>query len=226
MPMTDMTPAENASNLQDDAIAVIRMRNDFYRDNYRRVIGALLLTILVIILLSGTFAYVIMNPPAPQYIAINADGRIILLKPLSEPNMSPSALLQWANSAAIAAYTYSYVNYRNELQTAAEFFTTDGWLQFMTALKSSGNLDAVIQEKLIVSAVATQAPVILQEGLLDGLYTWKIQFGMLITYQSASKVAQQQVMVTMVVQRVSPLSSARGIGIAQFIVSNASGSPV
>ncbi|MFU8797665.1 MAG: type IVB secretion system apparatus protein IcmL/DotI [Gammaproteobacteria bacterium] len=201
-----------------DAVTLVRMRNDFYRDNYRRVIGALLLAVLVIFGLGATFAYVIMNPPAPRYIAVNAEGRIIPLKPLSEPNMSPSALLQWANTAAIAAYTYSYVNYRSELQTASEFFTPDGWQSFLDALKSSGNLNAVIQEKLIVSAVATEAPFILQEGLLNGVYSWKIQFGMLISYQSASKVAQQQVTVTMLIQRVSPLSSARGIGIAQFLV--------
>jgi intracellular multiplication protein IcmL len=210
----------------EDAIAAVRLRNDFYRDNYRRVIGALLLAVLVIFVLTSTFAYVIMNPPAPRYIAINPDGRIIPLKPLDEPNMSSSALLQWANSAAIAAYTYSFVNYRGELQAASEFFTPDGWQQFLAALKSSGNLDALTQEKLIVSAVATQAPVILQEGKLNGVYSWKIQFGMLITYQSASKVAQQNVVVTMLIQRVSPLASPRGIGIAQFIVGNASGQAI
>jgi len=46
--MTDMTPAENTDNLQDDAIAIVRMRNDFYRDNYRRVVGALLMMVAII----------------------------------------------------------------------------------------------------------------------------------------------------------------------------------
>lgn len=217
--MTD-TPDNN------DVLTMVQTRNDFYRDNYRRVIGALVLAVLVIVGLAATFAYVIMNPPPPRYIAVNPDGRVIPLKPLAEPNMTSSALLQWANTAAIAAYTYSFVNYRGELQAASEFFTPDGWQGFLDALKTTGNLDAVIQEKLIVSAVATQAPIILQEGVLSGVYSWKIQFAMLVTYQSASRVAQQPVVVTMLIQRVSPLSSARGIGIAQFVVSSGSGSPI
>ena len=44
-----------------------------------------------------------------------------------KPNQSDSAALQWANQAAIASFTYNFVNYRDELQVLSGFFTADGW---------------------------------------------------------------------------------------------------
>lgn len=205
--------------MADDAVQLVRLRNDFYRDNYRKVVGVLLFAILIIFMLSGALIYVVTHPPAPTYFATDAQGKIIKLKALDEPNLSTAALLQWSNLAAVAAFTYNFVNYRQELQAASEFFTPSGWEAFIQALNESNNLKAVIAKKLVVSAVATGAPVVLQEGVLDGRYAWRVQMPLLVTYQSASQVTQQNVVVTMLITRVSTLNSARGIGIAQFVVS-------
>ncbi len=216
----------------EDALVTVGLRNDFYRDNYRKIVWLLILAFMIIAVLSVGLYYVVTNPPKPQYFATTIDGRVTPLVPLNQPNLSTSALLQWSNTAAIAAYTYNFVNYRQALQEASEYFTPDGWAAFMDALKNSNNLDAVIAKKLIVSAVATGAPVILAQGLMEGRYSWKIQMPMLITYQSASEYSQQSVVVTLLIVRIPTLTSARGIGIAQFVVgsggsgtSAASGAP-
>lgn len=203
--------------MADDAIEVVKLRNNFYRDSYKRVITALLLSVILIGVLASSLAYVVTHPPAPQYFATTINGRITPLIPLDQPNMPPSTLLQWANSAAIASYTYNFVNYRQELQAASEFFTPEGWQQFISALKASNNLNSVIDKKLVVSAVATGAPIVLDQGVIDGVYTWRVQMPMLVTYQSASQVARQKLTVTMVIQRISTLNSARGIGISSFV---------
>lgn len=205
--------------MADDAVEIVSLRNDFYRDNYRKVVLGLLLCIVINIGLTGALSYIVTHPPAPQYFATSTDGRIVPLVPLDQPNLSAAALLQWANTAAVAVYNYNFINYRQALQDASDYFTPDGWREFLNALKSSNNLDAVIAKKLIVSAVATGAPVILEQGPLMDRYAWKVQMPMLVTYQSASQFSQQSVVVTMLITRISTLSSARGIGIAQFIVS-------
>ncbi|CAM4428391.1 MAG: hypothetical protein LEGION0398_MBIBDBAK_00471 [Legionellaceae bacterium] len=219
----EQTTLKESKDSKYDALKLIHLRQDFYYDSSKKLIMILLSSFFIIIVLIAAFVYQIMNPPAPKYFAVNSDGRLIKLPPLNEPNMEHFALLQWGNTAAIAAYTYSFVNYRQELQAASSYFTPNGWQNFVTALQDSGNLQAVIAKKLIVSAVAKGAPVILQEGLLNGRYTWRVQMPMLITYQSASQKSEQDVIVTMLITRVSPLNSARGIGIAQFIVASAGG---
>lgn len=209
--------------MAEDALTVVALRNQFYKDSQRRVILALLIAILVNFVLGAMLVYIITHPPAPKYFATSINGRITPLFPLSEPNQSDSAVLQWANQAAIAAFTYNFVNYRDELQASSGFFTAEGWDQFLNALQQSNNLDAVKAKKLIVSAVATRAPIILQKGVLNGSYSWRVQMPILVTYQSASEFTQQNNVVTMLITRVSTLNSPRGIGISQFVVGPASG---
>jgi intracellular multiplication protein IcmL len=209
--------------MSEDALSSITLRNDFYRDGQRKIILIVLISLLANFVLGTTLIYIITHPPEPRYFATSINGRITPLFPLSEPNQSDSAVLQWANQAAIASFTYNFVNYRSELQASSGFFTSNGWDQFLSALKQSNNLDAVKFKKLIVSAVATRAPVILQKGLLNGRYSWRIQMPVLVTYQSASEFTQQNNVVTMLITRVSTLNSPRGIGISQFVVGPASG---
>src|SRR3990167_5327439 len=209
--------------MSEDALTNVAMRNSFYRDGQRKMMIILLISMLGNFILSAIVAYIITHPPAPKYFATSINGRITPIMALSMPNQSDAAILQWSNQAAIAAFSYNFVNYRTELVAASGFFTADGWDQFITALSSSNNLDAVKAKKLVVSAVATSAPVILQKGLLNGKYSWRIQMPLLVTYQSASEFSQQHLNVTMLVTRVDTLNSPRGIGIAQFISAPASG---
>ncbi|MDR3441618.1 MAG: type IVB secretion system apparatus protein IcmL/DotI [Legionella sp.] len=209
--------------MAEDALTVVTLRNKFYKDSQRKVMLALLVALLVNLVLASMLVYILTHPPAPKYFATSINGRITPLFPLNEPNQSDSAVLQWANQAAIASFTYNFVNYRDELQASSGFFTADGWDQFLNALQQSNNLDAVKAKKLIVSAVATRAPIILQKGVLNGSYSWRVQMPILVTYQSASEFTQQNNVVTMLITRVSTLNSPRGIGISQFVVGPASG---
>ena len=209
--------------MAEDALTAVALRNNFYRDGQRKMILVLLVSMAANFVLAFMLVYIIMHPPAPKYFATSINGRITPLFPLDEPNQSDSAVLQWANQAAIAAFTYNFVNYRTELQASSGFFTSDGWDQFLSALQQSNNLDAVKAKKLIVSAVATRAPIILQKGLLNGNYAWRVQMPILVTYQSASEFSQQNNVVTMLITRVSTLNSPRGIGISQFVVGPANG---
>jgi len=204
--------------MAEDALTTVTLRNTFYRDGQRKMMLMLLVSLIANGLMTFLLVYVMTHPPEPKYFATSIDGRITPLFALNEPNQSDSAVLQWANQAAVAAFTYNFVNYRTELQASSGFFTSEGWTQFLTALEESNNLDAVRVKKLIVSAVATSAPIILQKGVLNGRYSWRVQMPMLVTYQSASEFSQQRNVVTILISRISTLNSPRGIGISQFVV--------
>lgn len=137
--------------------------------------------------------------------------------PLNQPNMNSVALLVWANEAAVSTYSYNFVTYRKSLQDASDYFTQKGWKAFMNALKESRILDNVISKKLVVSAVATGAPIILTQGIIRKKYTWKVQIPMLVTYQSATQLKKQSLVVTMLISRTQKNIGNRSIGIYQFI---------
>lgn len=203
--MTEASPLE-----------LVMLRNNFYRDNYRKVVAILLIMVTINAALIGVVFYQIYSVPPTQYFATTSDGRIIKLNPLSDPVVTSSALLQWATQAAVAAYSYNFVDYRDQFQAASEYFTPQGWKNFADALEGSRNLDTVLSKKLVVSAVATGAPVIVEQGLINNRYSWKVQMPILVTYQSSSSNYQQPLVITMLITRVPELDVPKGIAIAQF----------
>jgi intracellular multiplication protein IcmL len=206
----------------DKAVELSYLRNNFYRDNYRKVLVALLVMVIANVILALAAVHVIKNPPMPKYFATSNDGRITLLHPLSAPVLSVNSITEWATRAATASYTFDFVNYRKSLQEASQYFTGTGWRSFERALVSSNNLKLVLSKKLVTTAVAQGAPVILKRGVLNGAYSWQVQLPMLVTYQSASMNVKQPLLVTMLIRRVDVGNNPAGIAISQYIASAAS----
>lgn len=202
-----------------DALEVIRLRTNFYRDSYRRILIALLLMILINLIMGGMLFYILTHRPEPRYFATTSDGKVIPLYPLSAPVVSTTELLRWATEAAASANTYNFVNYRKELQEASHYFTPAGWKEYQTELKASRNLETVLAKKLTVNAVPTGAPIILDQGVVAGKYKWKVQLPILVTYESSTTKISQPLLVTMLVTRVSTLETPQGIAIDAFYMS-------
>jgi intracellular multiplication protein IcmL len=201
----------------DDAVELIRLRNNFYRDNYRRLVATLMVLLMIVAILVGAVFYQIVNRPEPKYFATTVDGRIMPLFPLSDAMLSPGELLQWAHRASVAAYTYNFVNYRDAMQQLQNQFTADGWRFYEDALRTARTLEMVIAKKLVVSAVATGTPVIVDQAVVAGRYAWKVQIPLLVTYQSPNEQTQQSMVVTMIISRVPTVDMPKGIAIVSFV---------
>lgn len=205
--------------VNQDALEVIRLRNNFYRDSYRRVLAALLLMLIINLVMAAALFYQLTHRPEPRYFATTSDGKVIRLYPLSAPVVSTAELLQWATVAATTANTYNFVNYRKEMQQASQFFTPSGWKKYQEELKGSRNLETVLTKKLTVNAVATGAPIILDQGVVHGQYKWKVQLPILVTYESSTTKISQPLLVTMLITRVSTLETPTGVAIDSFYMS-------
>ncbi|MCX7116083.1 MAG: type IVB secretion system apparatus protein IcmL/DotI [Gammaproteobacteria bacterium] len=204
--------------MAEDVLTQVVMRNEFYRIGHRRTLTLLFVSGCMNALLIFVFLDMFMHPPQPRYFATSIGGQIAPQFPLNVPNQSDEAISKWASQAAMAAFTYNFVNYKDELQASSGFFTAEGWTRFLDALKASNNLDAIRDKKLVVSAVATSSPKIVQKGVLDGQYSWRVEVPILVTYQSVGEYSQANNIVKMLISRVSSLNSPRGVGIAQFVV--------
>ena len=203
-----------------DVLATVLLRNEFYRDRYRHALVTCLFLIGIVAALVGLSYYMYLTRPTPKYFATTPDGKLLEMIPLNEPNLQTNTLLQWSARAATGAYTFNFVNYQTALQEVGKYFTTPGYDSFLKALKDSNNLEAVKAKKLVVSAVPTGTPVILKKGILrtNNQYGWEIQVPLLVSYQSANDYLRQNIIVTMLIVRISTLDSPDGIGIERFIV--------
>ncbi|MEM6903052.1 MAG: type IVB secretion system apparatus protein IcmL/DotI, partial [Pseudomonadota bacterium] len=172
----------------------------------------------IALVFSGYTIYYLANDrPSPEYFATTQDGRLIKMVPRSEPMLTQSAILTWAGKASTDAFTFDFVNFREQLQEAAVAFTPDGWRSFLKALEDSRNLEAVRERKLIVNAALQGAPVILTEGVVNGVYSWRIEMPIVVAYRSATDVQRQNLLVNMTVSRVPTLEYPEGVGITQFV---------
>ena len=214
---TNLPPKDKSNLSEQEVLASIAARNSFYRDSYRRVLVGLNLAILSFLILIIAIIYIINHPPQPKYFATYADGKLVPLIPLNMPNVSQAALLEWVNTAVISVNTYDFVNYRDQLQKASEYFTPEGWEAYLESLKASRNLNAVVEKKLVVSAFAKKAPSVVRSGSLDGVFTWTIQIPITVVYQSASQMSTQDLIVSLTVKRISTLTNPNGIGITNYI---------
>ncbi|HYF98137.1 MAG TPA: type IVB secretion system apparatus protein IcmL/DotI [Coxiellaceae bacterium] len=191
-------------------------RNEFYRDSYRRILNLLLIFSFISVGLVAVLGVLELTEPQPKYYATLSNGRIVPMQALSEPTVTSNYIMQWASLAVRAAYNLDFVNYQTQLNSAAPYFTTDGWNAFMNALNGTGVISSLQTNKLIMSAVVSDAPIVLDKSIINGHYTWHVQVPLLVTYSSASQNRKQNLVVTLTIVRVSTLNTAQGIQINNF----------
>lgn len=211
----------------DDALVMVHLRNAFYRQKFRFVLGIYFLTLVANIFLVGIIIWLVRNPTNPLYFPTDKVGRLIYVVPLQEANMSTQDVSNWTVEAIEAAYSYDFVNYRAQLQSAQKYYTDYGWQNYMKALTASNNFKALTQRKFIVVAKVVQPPTLLTQGLLQGAQAWKFRMPVLVTYNmppfnDKSKFSNPLI-VTVVVQRQNVLSSYKGLGILQAVATIATG---
>ena len=210
----------------EEELAKIKRRNNFYRNAFRSMVGALVFMLLVCIVLIMILGYLIINTQKPAYYATSNDGKLVQLTALSTPAMTRADLLDWAARIAVETYNYNYVNYRRQLEVLRPNFTASGYNAFVKSLRLTGTLDKVIDEKLRSMAVATGVAVILEHGIIGGKYAWKVELPVLVTYESASGATERRsLIVTMIISRVSTLDAVKGIAVAQFFSRTAEVAP-
>lgn len=199
-------------------LELVRFRNFFYRDSYRKSMTVLLMSMGLNLALVALVLVQFFTKPSPVYFATQSNGSLIEIQPLNEPIVDQNMLITWATRAAVASYSFNFVDWQNDLQDVQQYYTETGFKNFTEALKNSGNLDTVVAKRLVVQATVVDVPRIVQQGLIQGRYAWKIQIPMLIKYTSASEELRQPVLVTMLVARVPTTQKPQGIAIAQFVV--------
>ncbi len=202
----------------NSAMVAVKLRHEFYRDGYRKLIMIIFVLILLNISIIWGIIHLIRTKPVPQFFATSSDGQIVAIHPTNQPVFSTAQILSWATEAAMNVYSYDYVNYRQQISSAQKYFSAQGWNSFLNALQSSLMLKSVINQQLVMSAQPTGAPVISNQGIVNDRYTWIVKIPMLVKLQGSNPISQP-VEVIMQVQRVSLANNPKGIAIANYIAS-------
>ncbi len=136
--------------------------------------------------------------------------------------MSNDEIIKWVIAGVQRAYSFDYLNYRGQMQSAQKYFTSYGWKTYLRALEFSGNLSAVTDARRIAVAQVIETPKLLSQGLLGGAYAWKFEMPLYVTYYEPPYDDKSNfstaLKVTILVQRQPPLQGYQGLGIMQLLV--------
>jgi len=217
-------PGDNsgANDLVGGPLMTVVVRNEFYRDGFRNLIKIAIAEAAIIVALIITFiAYIDTTRTQDHYFATTADGRIMPMLPLEQANMTDSALLTWASQAASDTMTFGFHDYERRLQSSARYFTRDGWATFDSALQSSRVIESVTALNEVLTAEARSAPIPLKHGVLNGKFFWVVKVPLKVTYLSGTESHIETPDVTLLIFRVSELENPKGVGIQQWIATQA-----
>jgi len=190
---------------------------EWYVKYYHFFIFSLIAAIFLILLMLVLVLYQIHHRPLPQFSAVAPNGQEMVLTSSNEPNLLSSTLIQWASKAAVAAYTFDFVNYNKQAALARPYFTEAGWAHYIDSI--GGLIQTIKQNQLLVNGVVTGAPVISNQGVLPGQgYVWRVQMPFLVTYQSSEGTSKKSFTVIVTIVRVPTWKNPAGIGIDQFVM--------
>lgn len=192
-------------------------KNEFYRIYQPRFIFILMGAVVVAMIWTGIVIFQVHHRPLPTFYASESNGKRMILQPQDSPSLRPATILRFASKAAVAAYTFDFVNYKQEIDEARVYFTSDGWSSYLASV--SEVLKRITENKLFVSAVVDGAPIISNEGELDGVYSWRVQIPFLVNYQSAQTAEKSRYTVLITVVRIPTVDNPVGIGIDSFVMS-------
>ena len=137
--------------------------------------------------------------------------QIIQLRNLDQPVFNVQYVLNWTTNTVRDLYTFGFQNYEMALRNSHQKFTEESWGFFNEQLKKSGLLKAVESKKLMISSGLFKAPVLQQQGVVNGIYTWKIQVPLLVFYQGPTSSTSHQLLVTVQVIRTQLNNHTNGL---------------
>lgn len=201
-----------------DAAAVIGGL-DWYRTQFHRAMKLAFALTVALCASLGVASILLLNQPKPQYFAATPDLRLAPMIPLDQPLLTQEGLLTWASNAITGAMSLNFLEWREKLEIIRPHFDDAAYKSFLASLQSSGVLDMIRDKRLSASAVATRAPVIIASGLVGGKATWKIEFPLIVSYESSQGVeSTQKLLATVLVCRASTAKTPRGVVIQQVVL--------
>lgn len=209
-----------------EELQVVRLRDDFYRDGFNKVLVALATILAAIGFLIAIILYLYFSEPAPLHFSTDREWRILPPVPLDQPYLNTPDLIQWVSETLPAVLTYDFVNYSTELKDKEQYFTPNGWKKYTDLINIYANYNTIQTSKMFVNSFADGAPFIINQGVLEGKYAWWVQMPINVHYITVDKSNGQPLLIRALVVRVSTLNNLSGVAIENILVSRGGGDQV
>jgi hypothetical protein len=146
--------------------------------------------------------------PTYDQIQKNAKGDL----PLDRPSIEIAELLPWVAETAQEVYDLKEEDYEGHLKDASAKFTKDGWKGFTTFLAKTNIIAKLKSDEMVVTLIPGK-PVLLAEGVEDGVYHWMISVPCTINYWGKTEQWNDLTTITVKIIRVPAKENMLGFQI-------------
>lgn len=199
-------------NKIESGLDLVNVRNNFYFHNYRAVILANVLAIVLLSLVVGFFYYQHKVTSGSRYFPTTPDGILIDMPPLNinhlklknlltdnqgflidqpkinintlGPDHDNALIIYWVKQVIITMFDYDYINYRRTLQDLRNYFAPGAHAVFLKALYASKNLETIKSGMRVVRASIISEPIIKKVGIVSDRYAWQVFVPVDIYYEN------------------------------------------
>lgn len=196
----------------------VKLKDDFYRDNFGRVMLIIASILFCMGLLVALSLYLYLEKPPPVTFLVEKEWRVQKDVPMDQPYLSNPDVLQWVSNTLQKVFVYDFLNYNDQLKSYTPYFTKAGYQVFLNQLNNYANYNNVQTYKLFVNGVAAGAPFILNQGLLSGRYSWWVQMPITLKFVSYNRSNTLSLTLQILVVRVPTMNNLNGVGIDNVIV--------
>ncbi len=191
----------------------------WYQKNYYIILKLLTFVIFCLIISIAFSIYLYVTRPKPVYYAVTPDLQVAKLVPLNKPVLSEQGLINWTADVVTSSISLDFLDWREKLQSVKPNFSNEAFASFTKSMTDAGILKMIQEKRLNLSSVVKQAPVITNSGIINGVMSWKIEFPILLSYESSEGVElTQELLAEVIVSRASTISTPRGVVLKQVVL--------
>ncbi len=188
----------------------LKIKNSFFL----KTIGVLSFGIFISI---GLNLFMVFNQPTPIYFAITSDMKLIKLVSLSEPYITDNVVKQWIIRTINNTLAIDFKNYEETLLNARKFFSKDAHTSLINSMQQSNIIKVIKDKRIICTPKIITEPKILLKKVVNGIYVWKIELDLSLSYEGLKGVEfVQNMKAEIIVQRISTLENSEGINIRRI----------
>lgn len=186
--------------MNNNMLKVITEKAYFYKNNFRLMINALLLSLIVIVILTISLIYQLQNVKY-YYLAIDKNGEITQLHMKTEADVNETMLTNWVALNIPKLYKLDFVNYKEDILAIRYLFNNYGWQSFNQAFKET--IHQIRDKKLVTQAILNGIPVVTAVGQISGVKSWKVQVPIIISFSQGDKETRSRVILKITIQKNS-----------------------
>lgn len=219
----ELVPVTSSKQLSDDQHLASILRNNasltLSNKASRRTIVFLLACIGIGLILLSILIYAFTLYPKTVYIPTKDNAAICEVMPEDNPYLTDLSISEFGRDGILSLYSINFTNWQEQTDRVFdEYFTSDGKIRTIEALKQSGLIAYVDNNALSLRANSTQTSHVESKGFFpNGSPFWTVTFPFVVEVYSGREkepiqVRQYVATARVVVDRASAMNP-KGLGI-------------